>query len=57
MSRNMQIPQGYFAEGGVSDLRRPERDEYNFYFQNTSQWLFAFGLVFDTERRDFSIHT
>lgn len=45
------------AEGSVSDLRRPERNEYNFHFQNTSQWLFAFGFVFDTERRDFSVHT
>lgn len=47
----------FIAEGSVSDLNRPERNEYNVHLQNTSQWLFAFGLVFDTERRDFSVHT
>jgi hypothetical protein len=45
------------AEGSVSDLGKPQRNEYNWHLQNTSQWLFAFGFVFDTQRRDFSIHT
>ena len=44
-------------EGAVSDMSRPVKDEYNWHLQNTSRWLFAFGCVFDTERRDFSIHT
>ena len=45
------------AEGSVSDLNRPVRNEYNWHLQETSQWLFAFGLVFDKDNREFSIHT
>ena len=47
----------FIAEGSVSDFGRPIQDQWNWHLQNTSQWLFAFGFVFDTERRDFSIHT
>lgn len=45
------------AEGSVSDTSIRERNEWNWHFQNTSQWLFAFGIVFDKQRRDFSMHT
>ena len=45
-------------EGEVKDLGKPyDPSSFNFHGSNTSQWLFGFGLVFDTERRDFSIHT
>jgi len=44
-------------EGMVFDLKKPVTDSYNWHLQNTSQWLFAFGVVFDTDRRDFSMHT
>ena len=45
------------SNGSVSDTSIPWRDSYNWHLQNTSQWLFAFGLVFDKERLEFSIHT
>jgi len=45
------------ADGAVSDLSRPKRNEYNWHLQNTSQWLFACGVVYDREYKDFSIHT
>ena len=45
------------AEGSVSDKRIPISNSFNWHLQNTSQWLFAFGFVFDIECRDFSIHT
>ena len=44
-------------EGAVKDLGRPVHNSYNWHLQNTSQWLFAFGLLFDISRRDFSLHT
>jgi hypothetical protein len=44
-------------EGAVFDRKKPLENKYNWHLQNTSQWLFAFGLVFDTERRNFSMHT
>jgi hypothetical protein len=65
-SRNIEVRFGGFfdtgsyqliAEGAVSDLGRPVTNSYNWHLQNTSQWLFAFGLVFDKERLEFSIHT
>ena len=65
-AQNLSVYFGVFCEGGgyqliangsVSDLNRPVENSYNFHFQNTSQWLYAFGLVFDTERREFSRHT
>ncbi len=64
--RNIELNFGVFvdtggyqliAEGAVSDLDRPVANEWNYHFQNTSQWLLGFGLVFDKERRDFSLHT
>lgn len=45
------------ANGAVSDLSRPVRNEYNWHLQNTSQWLFACGVVWDKAYNDFSIHT
>lgn len=45
----------YIAEGAVYDLSKPVKNEYNWHLQNTSQWLFAFGLLFS--RGEFSIHT
>ena len=45
------------SEGSVNDRSRPVTNSYNWHLQNTSQWLFAFGLVFDKQRRDFSMHT
>ena len=45
------------AEGSVSDRKRPVLNQYNWHLQNTSQWLFACGLVYDKERKDFSLHT
>lgn len=45
------------ADGAVSDKARPVRNEYNWHLQNTSQWLFAFGLLFDCRDRRFSVHT
>lgn len=47
----------FIAEGSVTDRSLPSRPSYNWHLQNTSQWLFAYGCVFDKERRDFSIHT
>jgi hypothetical protein len=44
-------------EGAVSNLKKPSTNSYNWHLQNTSQWLFGFGCVFDVERRDFSLHT
>jgi hypothetical protein len=44
-------------EGAVFDRKKPLENKYNWHLQNTSQWLFAFGVVFDTERRNFSMHT
>lgn len=45
-------------EGEVKDLGKSyDPSQFNFHGSNTSQWLFGFGLVFDTERREFSMHT
>jgi hypothetical protein len=45
------------ANGEVLDMDKPVKNEYNWHGQNTSQWLFACGIVFDKETRDFSTHT
>jgi len=45
------------AHGDVNDTAITPRNEYNWHLSNTSQWLFGFGLVFDKERRDLSMHT
>ena len=47
----------FIAEGAVVDKSRPGKPAYNWHLQDTSQWLLGFGLVFDKERRDFSLHT
>ena len=45
------------ANGNVSDMTRRNANEYNWHLQNTSQWLFGMGFVFDISSREFSIHT
>ena len=60
---NFSVFRGYpgdrqlIADVNVSDRSIPVGNSYNWHLQNTSQWLFAGGWVFDTERRDFSLHT
>lgn len=44
-------------EGEVKDLGKPVGFRYNFHGRDTSQWLFGFGLVFNTENREFSLNT
>lgn len=41
----------------VSNTNIKPSGQYNWHLQDTTQWLFACGFVFDTERREFSIHT
>lgn len=41
----------------ASDKSKQESNSYNFHGQNTSQWLYAGGLLFDTRDNRFSIHT
>lgn len=45
------------ATGEVLDLDKKIGDSYNWHLQNTSQWVFAFGLVFDIRDSKFSMHT
>lgn len=45
------------CEGEVRDKNLPFSNTYNWHLQNTSQWVFAFGLLFDTRDKTFSIHT
>ena len=46
------------AEFAVIDRdKRIDMNSFNFHLQNTSQWLFAGGLVFDKDYHDFSVHT
>jgi hypothetical protein len=50
-------PNIFTARGIVTDLGAPIKNECNFFSENTSQWLFAFGLVFNATTRSFSTHT
>lgn len=46
------------AEGAVSDMNKPyDPNSWNFHLQNTSRWTWAFGLVYDKDNGEFSIHT
>ena len=41
----------------ASDKSKESANSYNFHGQNTSQWLYAGGLLFDSRDNRFSIHT
>lgn len=41
----------------ASDNNRPVENSYNFHGQNTSRWLYAGCLLYDTDNNTFSIHT
>ena len=38
-------------EFGVNDLVKPRTDQINWHGQNTSQWLYAGGIVLDADGR------
>ncbi len=66
-TKNIIVRLGEFHDAGqyqaianfeVLDKDKPFRhDAYNWHLQNTSQWIFAGGFLFDKQRKDFSIHT
>jgi hypothetical protein len=45
------------AHNSVTDLDKPQGHSFNFHFQETSRWLFGFGIVFDKETHELSMHT
>jgi len=40
----------YISEFWVKDLSKPEKDEYNWHLQNTSQWLYAGCILVEDGR-------
>ena len=43
--------------GVLDESLRSDPNDWNWHGQNNSRNLFTCGVVFDTERRDFSMHT
>ena len=46
----------WIADFSVSDMARPEKDEYNLHLQNTSQWAYAGAVVCSEDTGDVSSH-
>lgn len=44
------------ADCYVNDLSAPRGNSYNWHLVNTSQCVYAFGIVFDKQRLEFSAH-
>ena len=40
----------------VSDMQKLEKPELNWHLQNTSQWVYAGALVYDTKDKEWSSH-
>ena len=47
----------WIADFSISDKAKPEKNQYNWHLQNTSQWLFAGCILFDERDGRVSIHT
>ena len=45
------------SEGNITDNNSNSRPQYNWHLQDTSRWVFGWGIVFDKVRRDLSMHT
>ena len=36
----------WIADFSVSDMAKPEKEQYNFHLQNTSQWVYAVCILY-----------
>jgi len=46
----------WVSDFSVKDLEKEVKDQFNFHFQNTSQWVYAGCILFDEKDNSISTH-